>query len=68
LFSKQVQADAIASLAMVKIFWLEYRLGKCRKIVDDGWVVEMKIPYSVLPFANREKSSLGHTILNLQNY
>ncbi|MCX7549737.1 DUF5916 domain-containing protein [Xanthomarina sp. F2636L] len=47
------QADAILSPAIGEDFGWNSVWESAVKIVDDGWIVEMKIPYSALRFSNK---------------
>ncbi|MEO6347620.1 MAG: DUF5916 domain-containing protein [Aquaticitalea sp.] len=53
------QADAISSSGNEEDFGWNAVWESSVKIVDDGWIVEMKVPYSVLRFANQEKPTWG---------
>ncbi len=53
------QADAILSPGNGEDFGWNGVWDSAVKIVDDGWIVEMKIPYSNLRFANREIQTWG---------
>src|SRR5690606_11664677 len=59
VFPTGTQADAIASPSNGEDFGCNAVWHSAVKIVDDGWIVEMKIPYSVLRFANQEKPTWG---------
>ena len=59
VFPTGTQADAIASPSNGEDFGWNAVWDSAVKIVDDGWIVEMKIPYSVLRFANQEKPTWG---------
>ncbi|MEZ4802680.1 MAG: DUF5916 domain-containing protein [Gelidibacter sp.] len=59
VFPTGTQADAIASPSNGEDFGWNAVWDSAVQIVDDGWIVEMKIPYSVLRFANKEKPTWG---------
>lgn len=59
VFPSGTQADAIASPSNGEDFGWNAVWDSAVKIVDDGWIVEMKIPYSVLRFSNQEKPTWG---------
>ena len=54
VFPSGNQADAIASPSNGEDFGWNAVWESAVKIVDDGWVVEMKIPYRTLRFSNHE--------------
>lgn len=59
VFPTGTQADAIATPSNGEDFGWNAVWESATKIVDDGWIVEMKIPYSVLRFSNQEKPIWG---------
>ena len=59
VFPTGTQADAIASPSNGEDFGWNAVWDSAVKIVDDGWIVEMKIPYAVLRFSNQEKPTWG---------
>ncbi|HKK11510.1 MAG TPA: DUF5916 domain-containing protein [Flavobacteriaceae bacterium] len=59
VFPSGNQADAIASPSNGEDFGWNAVWESAVKIVDDGWVVEMKIPYRTLRFSNREVQTWG---------
>ncbi|MCK7591077.1 carbohydrate binding family 9 domain-containing protein [Subsaxibacter sp. CAU 1640] len=59
VFPTGTQADAIASPSNGEDFGWNAVWDSAVKIVDDGWIVEMKVPYAVLRFANQEKPTWG---------
>lgn len=59
VFPTGTQADAISSPSNGEDFGWNAVWASAVKIVDDGWIVEMKVPYSVLRFANQEKPTWG---------
>ncbi len=59
VFSSGVQADAIASPSIGEDFSWNAVWDSAVKINDDGWVVEMKIPYRTLRFENQEAPTWG---------
>lgn len=59
VFSSGVQADAIESPGIGEDFGWNAVWDSAVKIVDDGWIVEMKIPYRTLRFANQEVPTWG---------
>lgn len=59
VFSSGTQADAVANPTNGEDFgWNAVWESKVR-IVDDGWIVEMKIPYACLRFSNQEIQTWG---------
>lgn len=52
VFSSGAQADAIATPTSGEDFSWNAVWDSSVKIVNDGWIVEMKIPYSALRFSN----------------
>lgn len=61
VFSSGTQADAVASSENEDWGWNAV-WDSAVKINDDGWVVEMKIPYSALRFSNQEIQTWGMQI------
>jgi len=59
VFSSGVQADAIASPSIGEDFSWNAVWDSAVKINDDGWSLEMKIPYRTLRFDNREAPTWG---------
>ncbi|WP_186988453.1 DUF5916 domain-containing protein [Constantimarinum furrinae] len=59
VFSSGTQADAIASPSTGEDFGWDAVWDSAVKIVDDGWIVEMKVPYAVLRFSNNEVQTWG---------
>jgi len=59
VFSSGVQADAIESPGIGEDFGWNAVWESAVKIVDDGWIVEMKIPYRTLRFSNQEVPTWG---------
>ena len=53
------QADAIQSPGIGEDFGWNAVWQSAVKIVEDGWVVEMKIPYSTLRFSNKKEHVWG---------
>lgn len=53
------QADAISSPNIGEDFGWNAVWESAVKIVDDGWIVEMKIPYSALRFSNKKEHIWG---------
>ena len=58
VFSSGTQADAVATSNNEDFGWNAV-WDSAVKINDDGWVVEMKIPYSALRFSNEEVQTWG---------
>lgn len=54
VFSSGAQADAIATPTSGEDFSWNAVWDSAVKIVADGWIVEMKIPYSALRFSNND--------------
>ena len=52
------QADAVASPSNGEDFGWNAVWDSAVKIVNDGWIVEMKIPYRALRFSNQEVQKL----------
>ncbi len=59
VFSTGTQADAVASLSNGEDFGWSAVWDSDVKIVDDGWIVEMKIPYRALRFSNQKMQTWG---------
>ena len=61
VFSSGTQADALASPSMRRgeDFGWNAVWDSAVKIVEDGWVLEMKIPYRALRFSNEEVQTWG---------
>lgn len=59
VFSSGTQADAIATPSIGEDFGWNAVWDSAVKIVDDGWIVEMKIPYRTLRFSNQEVQTWG---------
>ncbi|WP_299228023.1 DUF5916 domain-containing protein [uncultured Psychroserpens sp.] len=59
VFSSGVQADAIASPSIGEDFSWNAVWDSAVKIHDDGWSLEMKIPYRTLRFENQENPTWG---------
>ena len=59
VFSSGVQADAIASPSIGEDFSWNAVWESAVKINEDGWSLEMKIPYRTLRFANQEAPVWG---------
>ena len=59
VFSSGTRADAISSPDNGEDFGWNAVWDSATKIVDDGWIVEMKIPYSALRFSNQEDPTWG---------
>jgi len=59
IFPSGTQADALANPSIGEDFGWNAVWTSSVQIVDDGWVVEVKIPYSALRFANREIQTWG---------
>lgn len=61
VFSSGTQADAIASPSIEdgEDFGWNAVWDSAVKIVDDGWIVEMKIPYRALRFSNDDVQTWG---------
>ncbi|WP_034040204.1 DUF5916 domain-containing protein [Wocania ichthyoenteri] len=61
VFSSGTQADAIASPSIDdgEDFGWNAVWDSAVKIVDDGWIVEMKIPYRTLRFSNDDVQTWG---------
>ncbi len=59
VFSSGQQADAIANPSIGRDSGWNAVWQSAVKIVDDGWVVEIEIPYRTLRFADQEKPTWG---------
>ncbi|WP_008634613.1 DUF5916 domain-containing protein [Bizionia argentinensis] len=59
VFSSGTQADAIESPGIGEDFSWNAVWDSAVKIVDDGWIVEMKIPYRTLRFSNQVAPTWG---------
>ena len=59
VFSSGVQADAISSPSIGEDFSWNAVWDSAVKINDDGWSLEMKIPYRTLRFDNQEAPTWG---------
>ena len=59
VFSSGQQADAIVNPSIGEDFGWNAVWTSAVKLKDDGWVVEMKIPYRTLRFADQEKPVWG---------
>lgn len=59
IFSSGTQADAIANPSIGEDFGWNAVWTSAVNVVDDGWIVEMKIPYSALRFSNQEVQTWG---------
>lgn len=59
VFSSGTRADAVSSPENGEDFGWNAVWDSATKIVDDGWIVEMKIPYSALRFSNQEDPTWG---------
>ncbi|WP_339625598.1 DUF5916 domain-containing protein [uncultured Winogradskyella sp.] len=59
VFSSGQQADAIANPSIGEDFSWNAVWQSSVKIVDDGWVVEMEIPYRTLRFEDQEQPTWG---------
>lgn len=59
VFPSGTQADAIASPSNGEDFGWNAVWESSVKIVDDGWIVEMRVPYSALRFSNQEAPTWG---------
>ena len=62
VFSSGTQADALESPSIGEDFGWNAVWDSAVKIVDDGWIVEMKIPYRTLRFSNQEVQTWGMQI------
>ena len=59
VFSTGTQGDAIVGSDGNEDWGWNAVWDSAVKIVDDGWIVEMKIPYSALRFYNQEIQTWG---------
>ncbi|WP_418638764.1 DUF5916 domain-containing protein [Winogradskyella sp.] len=59
VFSSGQQADAIVNPTIGEDFGWNGVWDSAVKMMDDGWVVEMKIPYRTLRFADQEEPTWG---------
>jgi len=59
VFSTGTQADATVSAGGREDFGWNAVWKSAVKIVDDGWIVEISIPYSALRFSNQEIQTWG---------
>ena len=59
VFSSGQQADAIVNPSIGEDYSWNAVWESAVKIVDDGWVVEIKIPYRTLRFSDQEKPVWG---------
>jgi len=59
VFPSGTQADAVASPSGGEDYGWNAVWDSAVKIVDDGWIVEMKIPYSVFRFSNKAIQTWG---------
>ena len=59
VFPSGNQADAIANPSIGEDFGWNAVWESAVRIVDDGWIVEVKIPYSALRFSNQEIQTWG---------
>ena len=57
--SSGTQADAIALAGISEDFGWNAVWESAVKIVEDGWIVEMKVPYAALRFSNKEIQTWG---------
>ena len=55
VFASGTQADAIATPTSGEDFGWNAVWDSAVSIVDDGWIIEMKIPYATLRFSNKAK-------------
>lgn len=62
VFSSGTQADAIESPDIGEDFGWNAVWDSAVKIVDDGWIVELKLPYNTLRFSNQEVQTWGMQI------
>jgi len=70
VFSSGTQADAVANPSNGEDFGWNAVWDSAVKIVDDGWIVEMKIPYRTLRFKNQDIQTWGmqfHRRFNINN-
>lgn len=59
IFPTGHQADAIANPTIGEDFGWNAVWESATQIVDDGWIVEVKIPYSTLRFSNEKVQTWG---------
>jgi Domain of unknown function (DUF5916)/Carbohydrate family 9 binding domain-like len=59
VLSSGTQVDAVSSPENGRDFGWNAVWDSALKTVDDGWIVEMKIPYSALRFSNQEDATWG---------
>jgi len=59
VFSSGTQADAVASPDNGEDFGWNAVWDSAVKIVDNGWIIEMKIPYRALRFSNQDVQTWG---------
>ncbi len=59
VFPSGGQADAIANPSIGEDFGWNAVWDSATTIVHDGWIVEMRIPYDVLRFANQDEPTWG---------
>ncbi len=59
VFSSGAQADAVSTPSSGEDFSWNAVWDSAVQIVDDGWIVEMKIPYSALRFSNKGPQTWG---------
>ncbi len=59
VFSSGTQADAVATPSNGEDFGWNAVWDSEVKIVDDGWIIEMKIPYRALRFSNQQVQTWG---------
>jgi len=59
VFSSGTQADAVASPGNGEDFGWNAVWESAVKITNEGWIVEMKIPYAALRFSNQEVQTWG---------
>ncbi len=59
VFSSGTQADAVSNPGNGEDFGWNAVWDSAVNIVDDGWIIEMKIPYRALRFSNQEVQTWG---------
>ncbi|MGB1269267.1 MAG: DUF5916 domain-containing protein [Flavobacteriaceae bacterium] len=59
VFSSGAQADAVSTPSSGEDFSWNAVWDSAVQIVDDGWIIEMKIPYSALRFSNKGPQTWG---------
>lgn len=59
IFPSGTQADAVVSPGNNEDFGWNAVWDSATKIVEDGWIIEVKIPYSALRFSNQEVQTWG---------